>query len=69
MAEWTNAAALKAAGRKARGFESLPFRCVMSRDIPDGRTLMLGSIVVVFGGLWVRLVVVRSRGSGGRGRW
>ena len=26
MAEWTNAAALKAAGRKARGFESLPFR-------------------------------------------
>ena len=26
MAERTNAAALKAAGRKARGFESLPFR-------------------------------------------
>jgi hypothetical protein len=26
VAEWTNAAALKAAGRKARGFESLPFR-------------------------------------------
>ena len=26
VAEWTIAAALKAAGRKARGFESLPFR-------------------------------------------
>ncbi len=26
VAEWTNAAALKAAGRKPRGFESLPFR-------------------------------------------
>ena len=33
VAEWTIAAALKAAGRKARGFESLPFRGVMSRDI------------------------------------
>ena len=31
MAEWTNAAALKAAGRKARGFESLPFRQAPSR--------------------------------------
>jgi hypothetical protein len=28
VAEWTIAAALKAAGRKARGFESLPFRSI-----------------------------------------
>ena len=38
VAEWTIAAALKAAGRKARGFESLPFRSVMSQDIEDTRT-------------------------------
>ena len=31
VAEWTNAAALKAAGRKARGFESLPFRQQVQR--------------------------------------
>lgn len=34
VAEWTIAAALKAAGRKARGFESLPFRRVMSTQHP-----------------------------------
>jgi hypothetical protein len=35
VAEWTIAPALKAGGRKARGFESLPFRHVMSRVIED----------------------------------
>jgi hypothetical protein len=43
VAEWTIAAALKAAGRKARGFESLPFRRVMSRDIGNRRTCIQGS--------------------------
>ncbi len=36
MAEWTNAAALKAAGRKARGFESLPFRWCIAAMTENG---------------------------------
>lgn len=35
MAEWTNAAALKAAGRKARRFESCPFRQEIARNQLD----------------------------------
>jgi hypothetical protein len=31
---------------------------VMSRDIPDTRTRVMGSGVLVFGGLWGRLVGV-----------
>ena len=36
VAEWTIAAALKAAGRKARGFESLPFRQQVQLMQSDG---------------------------------
>lgn len=68
VAEWTIAAALKAAGRKARGFESLPFRHVMSRDIGKARTFIKGSGLWFFGVVWVRRWVCRCRGSGGWGR-
>ena len=43
VAERTIAPALKAGGRKARGFESLPFRGEMSQDIPDCPNPHLGS--------------------------
>ncbi len=49
VAEWTNAPALKAGGRKARGFESLPFRCVMSRVIEDSPNPHQGSGCLFFG--------------------
>ena len=47
VAERTNAAALKAAGRKARGFESLPFREGIRRASRMSNTVALTSSPIV----------------------
>ena len=56
VAEWTIAAALKAAGRKARGFESLPFRPTgYARCAIWKQTLMWSCRVVLPATLHLRL--------------